>query len=293
MTTVMTAGYISEATVPIWHTRLLYDQIARLDAASINVSGTASGAFPEAPVTDQTWEWWEPDVLPGWWEVDAGSNISCNAIGIAAHDLGTQGAQVIIQYSTNGVDYTQITTHSPSDDAPILFLFAAVSARYWRVRIASGATAPPKMCVIYIGTDLAMQRPVKWNGHTPGVLNPRITKRPSMSERGQRLGTTLIREGFEASFTVENLRELWVRDRFLDFMRSAWRYGYFVSWRPADFPDEVLFGWTEDAIAPANAGSGDLPRDGATLDDGRRMNVDWSLRAHGGYVSGIVPWGAT
>lgn len=294
MTTVITSAYMAATSISPWHTRILYDQIARRDAAVVSVSGTAAGAFPEAPVNDQTYEWWEGDALPANWEVDAGAAVTCDAVGIAAHDAGTQGNTIQVQTSSDGVAWTDVTdaVDTPSDDAPIMILFEEVSARHWRLNI-TGGSAPPKMCVIYIGKALPLLRPVKWNGHTPGVLNPMITKRPSKSERGQRLGTTLIREGYEANFTLENLPELWVREKFLTFTRAAWRYGYFVSWRPIDFPDEPLFGWTQDPIVPSNSGSGRLPRDGATETDGRRMSVSWSMVAHGGHESGIVPWGAT
>jgi hypothetical protein len=292
MTTSITAGYIAASPVPIWHTRIMYDQIARRAGAAVSASGTASGAVLEAPVNDQTFEWWEASALPGHWVVDAGAAVECDCVCVAAHDIGTQGATAFVQHSSDGIAWTTISAAvAPSDDKPIMFLFAPTTARYWRLRITG--TTPPKICVIYIGKALAMPQPVNWLGHSPALFNANITKRPSTSDRGQRLGTTIIRGGLEASYEVDHLNELWARNTFQTFTQAAWRYGYFVSWRPEDFPDEVLFGWTEQPITLDNSLGGTRPRDGATVSDGRKMSCSWSLQAHGGYESGIVPWGAT
>lgn len=292
---ILTPSYLLTETiddVPSWHTRILYDTIARSDDSVVSASTTAVGSFASAPANDQTYEWWQAQGLPATWSVDAGSSVTVNAVGIAAHDLADVGASVKVQYSTDNVSWTDVDGSEtlPADNSPIMILFDNIIARYWRLRF-DGVGDAPKICVIYIGRAMAMQRPIVWNGHTPGTLNPSIVKRPSMSERGQRIGTTLIREGYSASFEVNNLRELWVRNVFKSFMVSAWRYGYFIAWRPIDFPKEILYGWTDSAIAPTNSGAGTLPRNGATETDGRRMSVSWSIQAHGGYESGILPWG--
>ena len=292
----VTSGHSS--TYNSWHSVILWQTIARMSAASISASSTDTDeAYAEAPVSDQTWEWWKPSSMPAWWKVDAGEAVTVDCIGIAAHNLSTQNCTVKVQYSTNDSDWNDVTdaTATPSTDAPVMILFAATSARYWRIYITSSDSpqSAPRICVIYIGEALEMQRPIKWLGHTPGVLNRRIEKRANESVRGQRLGTTLIRQGFQADFEVNNLPELWVRGDFDDFVQSAWRYGYFVAWRPEDFTDDVLFGWTEDPIIATNEGHGKLPRSSATTTDGRRMSVSWSMRAHGGWEEGIVPWGST
>lgn len=283
MSVLLTSSYVLSETLeaPAWHTRIGWNTIARKDGAAITASSTDSGSYAEAPVTDQTFEWWQPTSLPATWEVDAGEAVDVDYVGIAAHELATCECAVKVQHSDDGSAWSDVpgAERAPGTDGPLMMLFDEVSARYWRIRITG--TAEPRIGVIYIGKALAMQRPVQWNGHTPGVMNRVVTKRPAMSDRGQYLGTTIIREGFEVSYEANNLDEDWVRETFDDFAKAAIRCGYFIAWRPTQFPKEVLFGWTENPIVPTNTQGGRT----------RRMGVSWSMRAHGGYESGIVPWG--
>jgi len=136
-----------------------------------------------------------------------------------------------------------------------------------------------------------MIRPLVWQGHQPTRFNATIETRATQSERGQFLGTSIVREGFQANYEVRNLPELWVRDVMQEFLWSAWRYAYFVAHRPIDFPDEVDFVKTSTPIVPENATGGATPRGSATKVSGRRMDVSWSGRAIGGHISGIFPWG--
>jgi hypothetical protein len=48
------------------------------------------------------------------------------------------------------------------------------------------------------------------------------------------------------------------------------RYGYFISWRPDQFPDEVYYGWTDKAIVPVNSQGG----------INRKMSVSWAMDCH-------------
>ncbi len=289
MTVILSDGYLDNGLdgVEPWKSRILYDQIARRDDASISASSTDSDeAYVDAPVSDQTWEWWRATSQPATWTVTTGSSVTVSAVGIAAHDIGSQGATVEVQQ--NG---STIISHTPSDDAPLIFLFEPVDDTEFSIRL-DGGDSPPRIGVCYIGKALSMVRPVQWSGHTPSRFNVNLTKRASTSERGQRLGTSIIREGFSAEYNVENLPEEWVREYFEPFARSAWRYGYFVAWRPVDFPEDADFSWSDDPIVPENSGPGLPPRKGGDASSGRRMSVSWSARVYGGHVTGIPPWGA-
>jgi hypothetical protein len=189
---------------------------------------------------------------------------------MAAHELGSATATIKIQYDDGG-GWTDIpdAVISPADDSPIMIIFGDITCNAIRV-IGTDGTFMPRMSIIHFGNILEMQRPAKWMGHTPAILNRNFEKRPNVSERGQRLGASLIREGITTAFDFANLDEHWVRSTFDLFMRNCMRYGYFIAWRPDQFPDEVLFGWTDKPIVPSNTQGG----------INRRMSVSWGMECH-------------
>ena len=267
MSIIMTANYLVATTVPSWITRIGYENRARGEL--ISASSEQTNTYKEACTSDQTFEWWQPSSLPAWWEVDFQTPTEINYVGIAVHGLGSNSCTVKVQFYAVGAWWDVAgATATPTDDTPIMILFEDKNFERYRIYITgSGA---PRIGIIYFGRILEMPRPVKWMGHTPAYFNRQIEKRPTTSERGQRLGTSIIRQGRQASFNVDLLSETWMRSTFDDFIMSAQQYGYFIAWRPTQFSDEVFFGWTDSAIIPSNT------QGGLT----RRMSVEWSMDIH-------------
>jgi len=266
---LMTPAYLAATTQPLLNARIGWQNLAR--TAVITSSGVAAGASQYAPISDQTWEWWQcHHVATSWWAATFTTPQLVNYAAIAAHELSSVGATVHVEVDVGGgwVDVADATV-TPTDDSPIMILFEDIMADAIRIYI-TGASAPPRISVIHFGAVLEMPRPSRWMGHTPGILNRQFETRPNVSERGQRLGNSLLREGLAASFEFSNLDEHWVRTTFDLFMRNCMRYGYFLSWRPDQFPDEVLYGWTDRPFAPSNSQGG----------INRRMSVSFPMDCH-------------
>lgn len=267
MAIVMTANYLAATTVDSWKTRIGYENRARGEL--ITASSEASGTYKQACTSDQTFEWWQSASMPAWWAVEFTSPTTINYVGIAVHGLGANSCTVKVQFYAAGAWHDIAGAEAtPSDDKPIMILFEDKTYSQYRIYITgSGA---PRIGVIYMGRVLEMDRPVKWMGHVPAYFNRSFEKRPTTSERGQRLGTSIIRQGRQASFDANLISETWMRSTFDDFIVSAQQYGYFISWRPTQFADEVFFGWTEQPIIPENS------QGGVT----RKMSISWDMNIH-------------
>lgn len=238
---------------PLTHARIGYDTFVR--DADITASSEATG-FPASSVAlSMTYERWQPTSLPATLEVDAGEAVNADYIGIASHTLGSEGATVELESSTDGSAWESIETIEPSDDDAIMVLFEPVQARYWRLTITGGNE--PQLGVLYIGEALAMQRRI-YGGHTPGKLSRNTTIEPNGSEGGQYLGRSVIRRGYSTSYAWSNLTAQWYRDNFDPFVEAAIRNPFFIAWYPSKFPSEVLYAWTSGDIAPSNQGTRDL-----------------------------------
>jgi len=240
-------------TIPLSHSRIGHQTYTRSGTAT---ASSAQADFPaDAPLNELTYEFWRPTALPATWTLDAGSSVSANYFGIAAHTLGTSANTVTIQGSSDDITYTDIDSITPSDNSPIMFLFAGVSYRYWRLSITGSII--PSIGVVYVGTALEMLRPC-YGGLTPISLSRDTVIRPNRSEGGQWLGRSVIRSGSSMRVGYTNLDNNWVRTTFKEFIEDAVLYPFFFAWRPDNYPDDVGYVWVADDIKPSNMGRNSL-----------------------------------
>lgn len=238
--------------IPLSHSRLGHQTYTRTGTASASTSATN---FPaSAPLNPLTYEFWRPTAMPATWTLDAGSTVSVNYFGIAAHTLGSNNCAVTIQSSPDNSTWTTIDSISPTSDAPLMFLFAPVSARYFRISITGSI---PSVGVVYVGTTLDMLRPC-YGGLTPISLSRDTVIRPNRSEGGQWLGRTAIRSGSSMGVAYKNLENNWVRTSFRSFINDAVLYPFFFAWRPDNYPDDCGYVWVQDDIKPSNMGVNSL-----------------------------------
>lgn len=239
---------------PLTHARIGHATITR--TGTLLASGEQAGFEADAALNPLTYEFWKPDALPATWRIDAGAAVSVDYIAIASHTLGTDGASVKPQFSDDDSiwnDITGISAHSPTDNGPILFLFASESHRYWRIEVTG--TTIPSIGVVFIGVALAMPRAI-YGGHSPLDLARTTVIRPQSSERGQFLGRSIVRSGFHADFSWANLTPSFYRSEFEPFVKDALEFPFFLAWRPSTFTESVGYVWTGQDIAPTNMGVG-------------------------------------
>ncbi len=256
MSVVLSSGILANGAtsgVSLKHPRVGIDDLFR--DGTVTASSEAADHPKENATDGLDWDWWEPTGVPAWIQVDAGSAQAVTYMGIAAHDLGTQGCSVTPQYSSDGSTWSDATSaHSPSDDTPIMFLFEEVSARYWRLYISGGSA--PQLAVVQVGKSLDFQRAL-YQGHSPLPLSRQTDVRPNRAEGGARLGRSIIRRGVATSVQFQNLKADWVRSELDPFIKLARTYAFFFAWRPTTYPDEVGWVWVNGDIVPENSGPAD------------------------------------
>lgn len=184
---------------------------------------------------------------------DAKSNVDIDYVGLGSHTL--RGAEVAIQYSHDDATWHDAITVQPSRDDALLAWWEPVTARYWRVYIASAADLS-YLGVVHLGSLLTMPRGLS-GGRGVGVLKRSTDILPSRSDSGQFLGRTIIRRGHDPRYRWENLPAQWYRDHFDPFAEAAAKYPFFIAGNPARWPDDVLYAWTTDDIEPTYMGQRD------------------------------------
>lgn len=232
---------------PLNHARIGYEDVTDI------YSATSGGASADLAKTWQTYERWTPDASPATLTATF-SETTIDYIGIGAHTLGVTDSLVFeVQVSGSWVtiDPGVVEGMEAPDNEAIMLLMGSRSATGVRVTVTYSGEAPT-IGKLSAGEALEMARPF-YGGHSPIMLSRNTTRRPNVSERGEWLGTTLVRQGRQTGADWQHLKAAWYRQNFDPFVGHAQRFPFFFAWNPLQFPDCVYATLTND-VQPSNMG---------------------------------------
>lgn len=220
-----------------WHTLLTASNVtADEEAAGFPVSNLGNA------ITSLKWKGETTAVQTV--TVDLGAADEVNYFALAGHNLGTDGAQIKFQKSTNGSSWTDVTSARVlSSDFAFMEEFEDQNTRYYRLHITP-VTLAPQIAVLYIGRVLRMQRRI-YVGHKPVTLNRKTTVTSGFSENGQFLGRVKIRQALQGRAEFRNITPDWYRDTFDPFVSGVEEIPFFFAWRPEGYPNEIGLMWLD------------------------------------------------
>lgn len=223
-------------------------------------TGAASNAF-----TGDTYAFWTPDttgVTSATLTVTLSAAQSVDFAAIDAHNLGTYGATVSVEYSTDsGSNWTTIgAAQTLTENGGIGWYFVATSADMWRLNV-TGFTAGDGIAVgvCFFGACLTMDRPF-YQGFTPPISVNQVDLLNNVSEGNHLLGNSVVRKGLRISAQIDRVSPYFIRGDAFQAFQDEFNNGtpFFFAWRPTRFP-ELRYCWRNGAaIAPSNSGPVDL-----------------------------------
>lgn len=232
MTIVITAG-ATDTQRPM----VLYENVFS-DGVLVASSAIADGAGDNA-VDTFTYDYWTPAIVPAQLTVTLDGPTEVDCFGIAAHNLGSEGATVSLQYY-NGSTWVTIVSQSPLLDADILAVFPTVTATQFRVNM-SGAVAS-------IGVVMAGKRLVFPTGILSGYTSTDHSKKYDlMTTRtlgGNFAGNRVYRVGIETSVTFGMIDADWV-DTTMALFENHYNTGqpFFYAGSPSTLPNDMCYAW--------------------------------------------------
>ena len=237
---------------PIQGTTNLPLNYARIGYDNTLVNGSATAVSDNVGaanmLTPSTYDKWRPtsDGLA----LLTGSSQLCNYIGIAAHNLGSDGVTLIVRVS-NGGGFTEVYNQLATSNEALFIRFTA--GTYDRVELSIAGSTKPEVGVVFLGLELEMMRPI-FSGHQPSVLNATDVMTPQMSDGGQFLGKQIVRQGYKTSADFQHLTDEWYRDKFQPFVEHAKTRPYFWAWNLLESPGDIVYAWTNGNIGPSYMG---------------------------------------
>jgi len=174
-----------------------------------------------------------------------------NYFAFVGHNLGSTGATVVLQGSSDGTNWTSLHDEQLlADDYAFMYEFADHEYQYYQLLITPG-TAAPEISVLYVGAILRMQRRI-YVGHAPMVLNIQSDVSSGFSEEGQFLGRVLRSQRLETQAQFKHLTASWYRQYFYPFAQQAIDRPFFFAWRPSSYPNEIGYCWFKRDPEPEN-----------------------------------------
>lgn len=213
---------------------VLWDNIL-LDG-TVTASTEATDAPIENTLTDSTWDYWQPTTTSGTVSLTLGASTTASALGIAAHDLGSKGATVTVKRST-----TTVATINPTDDKPILILFASGSSTTWSVEI-TGASAAFSIGNLSLGVPTVFESGIV-PSYTPLYMAEDIELLQNTSLGGQFFQNRIVRKSAETSIQLNILERSFVEGATFQSFRDYYNSGKTFFWAggPSTFEDDVAF----------------------------------------------------
>lgn len=204
---------------------ILYNSIL-VDADSVAASDTASG-YDAANLSDlRPYTYWIAANATGdkTITVDYGAAVSCGALAVVGHNLGTVGSTLALASSATGAfageQTARLSGKTCSDDLAAAWSFVAASARYWRLTISGSAAAPMIGCLL-LGPRLDFpSMPV--GPHIPA--RRAIEAERAVSKAGHLLGATYRYEPVRISASWRKIAESFATSDFLTFWTDHGRY---------------------------------------------------------------------
>lgn len=219
-------------------------------AANISAT-TASTDFPAAnlanPSTHLKWRSGADSPANDEFLTITGLSATVDYVGVAQHNFGSIGATCTVQYLTanSPADWHDATTATViTDDTPLIFQFAPITATGIRLRVQRPSSAYIEAAVLYVGDILTLERSLRIDmNHTPINLGTVSDIISGTSESGQFVGR-MVRNQYKASkadfwyFTNASYRA-----DFDEFVVNAVDNPFFFAWAPQNYPTDVGYCW--------------------------------------------------
>lgn len=245
MTTFIQSGFVG-IDYPLDHPRIGWRTFSGTAIANASEAG-----YPASNALDvRTALGWRAPSVTSWIGVDFTSARSCSYCGIAGHDLGTQAASYVIERWNGSAWVEVVAEQSTLSDEAIVFLFGAVSASRFRLKLTV-ANAAPRIGHIRFGAVTELPRRAAYAGTTPISESRRYEYDTLRSNGGAFMGRSIVSSSLQFAIDVKHLSETWRRSEWADFRQYA-NTGdatFFYTDRPASYPEDVAYAWSNQALS--------------------------------------------
>jgi hypothetical protein len=210
---------------------------------TVTASTAAAGYAGNDANNELTYTAWKPTAVPATWQLSFTSTV-VSYCAIAAHNIGSTGGTVQVQEYLAGT-FTQLDTHTPTDDSPIVFFFAGRTTDRIRIRVTN---AIPTIGVIWFGRALELPQKSQWTGSLPfnEAVNSVYTE--NVSDGGHVMDRFATRKAGVCAMEVRNVSETWAAANIPALQAHMGALPIFMADRPSAYPKSVVYGSQQEPL---------------------------------------------
>jgi hypothetical protein len=210
----------------------------------------ASGAL-----TSLTYEYWRFDESEVTLDIELQEQAFVNCLCILASGLA--GATVTLYSSEDQLAYTEeVSKLFVEDGAAMIFLDAPVSTPFFRITFSKAIPTATYVRNLMLGSYLEFEYCLM-KQHAPGPYQRKTSFSTNISGDGQFLGRSVSKIGIASSISFDLMGAAWARQQFQEFVEKAITDAYYLAWNPGLYPNEGVYGWTDEDIGIAYTGDAD------------------------------------
>lgn len=221
-------------------------------AGTVTVSPATGGRLADGA----TYTYWAAGGYPAITTYDLDAAATVNMAAIAAHNLGTAGAQVVPQYWDGSAWQAFGAAQDPTDDQVIVWLSDDVEADQFRWVVSDNGTATiaPLVGVGFFGRAYRFDQKF-WTGYNEAIY-PTTVNLAANRSGAHVLGTSIVSRGSAIQWDLQHLdpTTLYSADfaAFVDTFNAG--KGFFAAWRPDDYSAAYYATRLGEAVNIINSG---------------------------------------
>lgn len=248
--------YISSAVFQFGNPIIGYQSILTTENVSADSDPDATPVVNL--VNEQTHQYWESESLSTQYIYFENTGLDpIDYIAIARHNFGSGQITYQLQATVGNspeawIDITD--DFIPENDNAIIHFFNESMHPRYRLKLVPYGGSPsyePRIAHIKLGQVLVLPQSI-YVGHSPVTLNRKTDIVTNTSENGQFLGRVQKRQYLTTSVDMTHIEPGYYREYIDPFAEHAITGAFFFAWRPAQYPEEVGYGWTGGDISPEN-----------------------------------------
>jgi len=209
----------------------------------------------EGIISTLTYEYWRFDVDNTQLDIAIAGGAVVDSLGILFEGLA--GAEITLFKSDDDVLYEEVHKQRFVEDGANLIRFDAVTANFFRITFEKTVPSIAIVRNLMLGQGIVFERCLMGT-HAPAPYQ-RVTEFLSnLSGTGQFLGRSIIRQGVRTAFDFKLITSTWARNEFQRFVENAIKNAYYMLWQPEKYPEEAIYGWTDEDIGVSYTGDANL-----------------------------------
>lgn len=233
--------------------------------ASNTVASSAVAPFSvEGIFSTLTYEYWAFDDDNAQLDIVLNGGAFVDSLGIVFEGLA--GSEITVLSSPDGGFYNEVHKQRFVEDGANLIRFSqAVSANFFRITFEKTVPSYAIVRNLMLGRGVVFERCIM-GSHSPAPYQRETEFLTNISGTGQYLGRSVIRQGVRTKFDFNMITSTWGRDQFQAFVENAIKNAYYMLWNPSRYPEEAIYGWTDEDIGISYTGDQNL------------MAASWKMR---------------